>query len=346
MSSNRYIAVDWGTSHLRAYLCQIQFDRLTDVDQHALLLQSPQHPLSQALPQVVLLGKVTGPGVGKKNTDFSKTLQQAIAPWLAEFGDVPVLLAGQIGSSIGWHETAYLPCPIVPEQMLGTGLQFGCSGMQLTILPGLCCRLASQQFDVMRGEELQILGFLQLNPQFRQGEHVLCLPGTHTKWVLLRDGVIEYFKTAMTGELFDLLSRQSVLIQQPCPPEQLDWAAFAQGSHFTLTADAGNLVHGLFSVRTRQLFGGENGAQACAYLSGMLIGSDVRAALHATDWQLNAQTSVVVIGGYPLLECFRKVLQEVGIEPVTADVTTCTLQGFASEFLFQLQRSGSLDAAS
>jgi 2-dehydro-3-deoxygalactonokinase len=322
--NSRYIAVDWGTSHLRAYLCQVQIDQS-----------------AQRVPQVLLLAKVTGPGVGKRNTDFAQTLQQAIAPWLAEYGDLPVLLAGQIGSSIGWHETAYLPCPIVPEQILGTGLHFSCTGMQLTILPGLCCRLASQQFDVMRGEELQILGFLQLNPQFRQGEHLLCLPGTHTKWVLLRDGVIEYFKTAMTGELFDLLSRQSVLIQQPCPPEQLDWAAFAQGSHFTLSADAGNLVHGLFSVRTRQLFGGENGAQACSYLSGMLIGSDVRAALHATDWQLNADTSVVVIGGYPLLECFSKVLQQVGIEPTTADVTTCTLQGFATEFLFQQHKPSS-----
>lgn len=322
MSDSRYIAVDWGTSHLRAYLCQVLPDQ-----------------------QVALQGKVTGPGVGKRTTEFAQTLQQAIAPWLSEFGHLPVLLAGQIGSSIGWHETAYLPCPILPEQILGTGVKFRCAELQLTILPGLCCRLASQQFDVMRGEELQILGFLQLQPQYRQGEHLLCLPGTHTKWVLLRDGVIEYFKTAMTGELFDLLSRQSVLIQQPCPPEQLDWAAFSQGADFTLTADAGNLVHGLFSVRTRQLFGGETGAQACSYLSGMLIGSDVRAALHATDWQLNSDTSVVVIGGYPLLDCFSKVLQAVGIEPTLADVTTCTLRGFATEFLFQQQHLQQRNAA-
>lgn len=319
MSNHRYIAVDWGTSHLRAYLCQIE---------------DP----AAAEPQVRLLGQSTGLGVGKKNTDFPQTLHQAIAPWLTEFGKMPILLAGQIGSSIGWHETAYLPCPIVPEQILGSGFQFRCAGLQVQILPGLCCRLASQQFDVMRGEELQIVGFLRLYPQFRVGEHLLCLPGTHTKWVLLRDGVIVYFKTAMTGELFDLLSRQSVLIQQPCPPEQLDWPAFAEGSQFTLNADAGNLVHGLFSVRTRQLFGGENGVQACAYLSGMLIGSDVRAALHASDWRLDAEASVVVIGGYPLLECFRQVLQQVGIEPLTADVTTCTLQGFAAEFLHQQQR--------
>lgn len=320
MINSHYIAVDWGTSHLRAYLCQIQVEPQTQRDQ-----------------QVLLLDKVTGPGVGKRKNDFAQTLQQAIAPWLAEYGNLPVLLAGQIGSSIGWHETAYLPCPIKPEQILGTGFQFSSAELQLTILPGLCCRLASQHFDVMRGEELQILGFLQLNPQYRQGEHLLCLPGTHTKWVLLRAGVIEYFKTAMTGELFDLLSRHSVLIQQPCPPEQMDWAAFRQGSDFTLTADAGNLVHGLFSVRTRQLFGGENGAQACSYLSGMLIGSDVRAALHATDWQLTADSSVVVIGGFPLLDCFSKVLQSVGIEPTVADVTTCTLRGFATEFLFQQQ---------
>ncbi|OBP13572.1 hypothetical protein A5320_16680 [Rheinheimera sp. SA_1] len=330
MSNSRYIAVDWGTSHLRAYLCQIQVDQQTPLDQQA-----------HAAQQVLLQGTVTGPGVGKRKTDFAQTLQQAIAPWLAEYGNLPVLLAGQIGSSIGWHETAYLPCPIVPEQIVGTGFQFSCAELQLTIMPGLCCRLANLQFDVMRGEELQILGFLQLNPQFRQGEHLLCLPGTHTKWVLLREGVIEYFKTAMTGELFDLLSRQSVLIQQPCSSEQLDWPAFSQGSDFTLTADAGNLVHGLFSVRTRQLFGGENGAQACSYLSGMLIGSDVRAALHATDWQLNADSSVVVIGGYPLQDCFSKVLQAVGIEATTADVTACTLRGFATVFQFQQQAQNS-----
>lgn len=322
----RYIAVDWGTSHLRAYLCQL-----------------PDEPVAadNAVPApVIQLAMVTGPGVCKISSDFASTLQQALACWQAEYGALPVLMAGQIGSSIGWHETAYLPCPVQPSEIATGGYQFISLAMPIRILPGLCCRLPNQQFDVMRGEELQILGFLQLQPQFGQGQHLLCLPGTHTKWVLLRDGVIEYFKTAMTGELFDLLSHHSVLIQQPCAGDIVDWPAFDLGCEFTLFADAGNLVHGLFSVRTRQLFAGQTHSQACAYLSGMLIGSDVRAALHATDWQLNAQSSVVVIGGYPLLDCFSRVLQAVGIEPVLADVTQCTLSGFARVFRQQLIDEG------
>lgn len=314
MLSGGYIAVDWGTSYLRAFLCQLQADQ-----------------------QVVLIDKSTGPGVCKVQTDFSATLLQAIDPWLAVYGALPVLMAGQVGSSIGWHETAYIPCPVQPEQINDRGYQFSHAGLDITILPGLCCRLPNQQFDVMRGEELQILGFLQLNPQFSNGLHLLCLPGTHTKWVLLRDGIIEYFKTAMTGELFDLLSHQSVLIQQPCPVGQIDWPSFTLGSEYTLHADVGNLVHGLFSVRTRQLFEGQTSAQASAYLSGLLIGSDVRAAIHASDWQLSALSSVVVIGGFPLQQCFTKVLQAVGIEPVLADVTACSFSGFAS--LYRRQHS-------
>jgi 2-dehydro-3-deoxygalactonokinase len=304
-----YIAVDWGTSYLRAYLCQVQSD---------------QH--------VVQLDKVIGPGVCKVVTDFASTLQQAIQPWLEQYGPLPVMMAGQIGSSIGWHETAYLPCPIVPEQIIDQGFQFESAGLAVTILPGLCCRLPNQQFDVMRGEELQILGFLQLQPQYRQGQHLLCLPGTHTKWVLLQEGVVQYFKTAMTGELFDLLSHHSVLIQQPCAAIDFDWSSFTRGSNYTLYAHAGNLVHGLFSVRTQQLFEGQTAEQALAYLSGLLIGSDVRAAVQASDWQLNQQSSVVVIGGYPLQDCFTRVLQAVGIEPVLADVTACTFAGFATVF--------------
>ncbi len=305
-----YIAVDWGTSHLRAYCCQLSRNG-----------------------EVTVLGSLTGPGVKKVQTDFKSTLLTLIAPWLAQYGQLPVYLAGQIGSSIGWLETAYLACPIRPEQILQHPQSLVCDHYQISIMPGLSCRLPGQQFDAMRGEELQILGLCQMYPEYEQGEHLLCLPGTHTKWVLLRDGVIEYFKTALTGELFDLLCHQSVLLPKLAPTEPFCWRSFATGAAHSLHQQQPDLLHSLFSVRSRQLFAGESATEGRAYLSGLLIGSDIKAAMQAVEWQFPAE--VVLIGNPLLRQCFSQALTSMAIDTMSIDVTAATLAGFARVALAQ-----------
>ena len=306
MSEATYlVAVDWGTSHLRAYLCE----------------KLPGQPLS-------LFEKARGPGVNKANTNFETTLLETISPWVADYGKFPIVMAGQIGSSIGWRETRYLPCPISPKEVATAGLRFEVNDHEVTIIPGLSCKLCNDNYDVMRGEEIQVLGWLQLDPKHRAGEHLICLPGTHTKWVMVQDGKIQNFKTAMTGELYDLLTTNSILIQKNS--SAFDLEAFNQGANFTLKSELGTFTHGLFSVRSKQLFGELEPTSASSYLSGLLIGSDVRAALNAEEWELMSLGKVSVIGAGHLTHCFAQVLSNNGLATNICEDVDATLLGFDS----------------
>jgi 2-dehydro-3-deoxygalactonokinase len=308
MLATHYIAVDWGTSRLRAFLCEAKPDG-----------------------SFRLLARSSGLGVSKSPISFEETLLHAISAWERDYGKLPILMAGQIGSSIGWKETPYLPCPISPDELAKSCLSFECHGYNIRIVPGLSCQLENDNYDCMRSEELQILGWLQLNASHRLGRHLLCLPGTHTKWVLVEDGKIKLFKTAMTGELFDLIVNNSVLIQSQAPEFNLaafEQDAFDKGASFTLNSELGSFMHGLFSVRSKQLFGQLSSEQAISYLSGLLIGSDIRAALNATEWALTSVDKVVIIGAPHLSKSFARVLASQNIASELTKVTNTTLMGF------------------
>tara|TARA_R110001583_G_C5604443_1_gene404793 strand:+ start:83 stop:1036 length:954 start_codon:yes stop_codon:yes gene_type:complete len=304
LSIHEYIvAVDWGTSHLRAFLCKVHSDK-----------------------SLILMHTANSLGVNKVVNSFEQTLFDCIAPWVEQYGKVPIFMMGQIGSSIGWKETGYLHCPTRLEEIASKGVNFSCSGHEITIIPGLSCRLSNDNYDVMRGEEIQVLGWLQQNPQHFIGTHLICLPGTHTKWVLIKAGMIVLFKTAMTGELFDLLTNHSILIQKS--DATFDQPSFQKGADFTLKSGLGSFTHGLFSVRSKQLFGELTNSQASSYLSGLLIGSDVRAAINAEEWQLSQLGEVSIIGTKHLSQQFSQVLKTHGIKTNICEVTDMTLLGF------------------
>src|SRR5262249_41381474 len=123
---------------------------------------------------------------------------------------LPTILSGMVGSSFGWTQTGYVACPAQPDRIAAAcvALREG----RIHIVPGLSCRNRLQAPDVLRGEETQVLGALHLQPNLRAGQHLLCLPGTHTKWVVLDDGAITEFLTAPTGELFSVIQDHSVLV--------------------------------------------------------------------------------------------------------------------------------------
>ena len=321
------IAVDWGTSHLRAYLCE------------------PQPQQSSSVPALKLLAVRTGEGVTKVKQGFEHELFAVIQPWLDEFGTLPITLAGQIGSSIGWQETAYVSCPLAADDVRSQTYRFTCRGYDIAIVPGATCVHDNGVRDAMRGEELQVFGWLQQAPEHQIGEHLVCLPGTHTKWVKVSDGAIQVFKTALTGELYDMLSHQSVLIQERSAT--LDFATFEEGVNFTLNSGSGSFCHGLFSVRSKQLFGELTPTHSQSYLSGILIGTDVRAALNASEWDLQGRLSlqnpalqhiqhvnpirkVSVIGSQQVSDCFTRALQLAGLEVQTYNEQQITIQGFAA----------------
>lgn len=250
MTKPDWIAVDWGTTHLRAF----------------------------AMRGGEVLARAESPeGMAHLSPDaFEPALLRLIEPWLAE-QPMPVMACGMVGARQGWVEAPYrsAPCaPVAPGQSQPVPTRD--PRIRVEIVPGL-----SQQSpaDVMRGEETQIAGFLAQRPGFEGG---LILPGTHSKHVQIRAGQVVRFATHMTGELFALLSGHSVL-RHSMGAEGHDEAAFVAGVESGL---AGQVPERLFSIRAEGLLANVPPAAARARLSGMLIGAELACLPEAADYVL------------------------------------------------------------
>jgi 2-dehydro-3-deoxygalactonokinase len=198
---------------------------------------------------------------------------------------------------------------------------------RIHIVPGLTCRNRLGAPDVLRGEETQVLGSLHLQPDLRTGKHLLCLPGTHTKWVVLDDGSVTEFLTAPTGELFSLICDHSVLV--------------ADGTHAAVAPAAGagfekalaesarfphaQLLHRIFECRSRRLTGDLPPDAAAGYLSGLLIASDVRGALDLFGEP--AMRTIQVIGARALTNLYEKALAALSRETRSIDGNAAALAG-------------------
>jgi 2-dehydro-3-deoxygalactonokinase len=239
--SSAFIAIDWGTTNRRIYL--------------------------------IVQGKVV-----RSDRDDTGALamagagySEAIASIRSEYGDLPVLMAGMVGSSLGWSDAGYIGLPAaIPE--LAASLHWIDS--RTAIVPGLSID-DRDRTDVMRGEEVQLLGAVAKGLVPRDAW--LCQPGTHCKWAEIKDGRITNFITAMSGELFALLRKSGVLAHHLTSPVQ-DNDAFAHG----VAEGAGrDLAASLFSVRSLCVLGKLADKDASSFASGILIGSDVACRLRA-----------------------------------------------------------------
>lgn len=270
------IGIDWGSSGLRAYL-------LAD-DGRIRERRTATSGIASLTP-----------------TDYAAVLQQQIGDWLRDEPAEPVLLSGMVGSRQGWREAPYAECPAGMAELVAQlcSVDLG-GGRQAYIVPGLSCRNANDVPDVMRGEETQIFG-LDL-----PAEATLCMPGTHSKHVQVRDGRIAGFATAMTGEVFALLKSHGLIaaMLDPAAGEDLDAAAFENG--LALSGQPGGLLHHIFSVRTRRLFNELSAGAAAHYLSGILIGHELR----ATAWT----GKVVIVGTGGLAMRYRKAFAFLGLD--------------------------------
>lgn len=230
------IAIDWGTSSFRAYRLDAQGNILE----------------SRASNQGIL--KVA-PG------QFPRVLEEQIRGW----EEAPIVMSGMVGSRQGWAEAPYVPCPAGFDEIAASLLEVRWGARTAWIVPGLSCRDAAGVPDAMRGEETQILGC--------GVEGTVCLPGTHSKWVEVRNGRIERFCTFMTGEVYAVLKQHSILgrMMHDGPP---DAGAFAEGVQ--RSGEPGGLLHHLFGVRTRGLMGELGPAASASYLSGIVIGHELR----------------------------------------------------------------------
>ena len=293
MSKAAFIAGDWGTSRLRLFLC--------DARGHVL---------------------ARGEGEGASVPDCGGRFAAAVAAWDKAHGVLPAVLGGMVGSTIGWKEVPYLKCPARPGAIAGAALRFESDGRAIAILPGLSCTGKTGAPDVMRGEETQILGALRLRPDLSKGRHVLCMPGTHVKWVVVEDGAVVQFQTALSGDLFELLRRHSVLARDSGEVDAQS-PAFAQGLDFARANEAADLLHLLFSTRSRVVTGQMPKADAASYLSGMVLGKDIGSARALLD--LKGPVQLICTPGLAAL--YAKVLQAYDLTSAVIDGDEAALAG-------------------
>jgi 2-dehydro-3-deoxygalactonokinase len=249
MNQAAYAAVDWGTSSFRLWL----------VDRAGKVLAERRS--EEGMTAAAKIG-------------FAAVLQSHLAS-VSAAPDMPVIICGMAGARQGWVEAGYVDTPAPLDAILAGAVTAPGQSRDIRILPGIAQRDVNAP-DVMRGEETQLLGALAENAT---GEALVCMPGTHSKWVEIRSGTVARFATFMTGELFGAISHQTILSHAIAGAEAAeDRAAFQQAvaEAFKTPALAANL---LFRVRSRQLLFGGTAAAARETISGTLIGLELAAGL-------------------------------------------------------------------
>jgi 2-dehydro-3-deoxygalactonokinase len=294
---NRFVAGDWGTSNLRLFLC----------DDTGAVLES-----------------ASGPGAADSGGQFATVFDSLLAKWTPDPQGLPAVLCGMVGSSIGWIQAPYLPCPARPED-----IATACATLRdgrIRIIPGLSCRNRFDAPDFLRGEETQILGAMELKPALRQGRRLLCLPGTHTKWVMLEDGAVIEFLTAPTGELFTLLRDRSVLVREHGGAADASAPAFKSGLAQVGRFPQAQVLHRLFECRSRSLDGELAPHEAASFLSGLLIASDIAGALDVFANSLVVH-AVHLIGSPQLMELYEAGLALQCYETSSTDGSLAAVAG-------------------
>ena len=302
----RLVALDWGTSSLRAYLLGADGEVLDRRAEPSGILNVPDR-------------------------DFAAVHDAITSAWRSQHPGVPSIASGMIGSAQGWVEAPYAEVPADVETVART----------LTVVPGAGLRIVSGLAqrgpapDVMRGEETQLFGAMAEVPELAE-EAVVVLPGTHSKWARVARGRIERFTTYMTGELFAVLSRHSILgrLSDAMPDEGAPVAAFARGVHHARDAGAA-LASLVFSARSAVLVGDLPAADSLAYLSGVLIGDEVRAGLASGD------RPRALVGEPSLCARYAAALAEFGVGGVAllGDTAAIGLWEIARHAFPELQRA-------
>ena len=287
MTTPVFIAVDWGTTRLRASLVGAD-GAVLDATSSASGVQSV-------------------PAGG-----FPAAFDAACGPWLAADPEIPALMAGMVGSRNGWVEAPYATCPAGPEEIAGRLLAVPGAARDLRIVPGVDCRWADGAYDVMRGEETQALG-----TGVRDG--LLVLPGTHGKWIEMRNGCLQRFATFVTGELFAAVSSSFIgrLAEEPHDDDAgADLAAM-------VARVPGGLTRALFQARARALAGDLAPPGVRPFLSRLIVEAEIAGAL-----DLFGRPEVVhLVAGEPQRSVYRAALAGRGLAVQDYDTTAATLAG-------------------
>jgi len=277
-----WIAVDWGTSNMRAWAMSASGTVLDEVRSDR--------------------------GMGSlKPAEFEQALRDAIAPW--DHKGAPMIACGMVGAKQGWMEAPYaaVPCAATPEGFTKPDA----GDLDVYIIAGL---KQADPADVMRGEETQIAGFLSMNKNW---DGVICLPGTHTKWAHISADEVVSFQTYMTGDLFAAISGNTVL-KHSVNSDDWDNDAF-DGGVADAMARPERLAARLFSLRAEGLLNGMQNGTAKARLSGLLIGAELTGA---KPYWLGQQIAVIGAGGLCSLYVRALAAQSAPATQVKGDAIT------------------------
>ena len=279
-----FIAVDWGTTNRRAYLIDSAGKRTDEFEDGKGVLSVP-------------------PG----------GFPDAVAEIRQRLGDKPLLLAGMVGSNRGWKEAPYVPCPASLDDLAAKLVWVG---DREALVPGVSY-VGDERADVMRGEEVQLLGAVAAGTVGADG--LVCHPGTHNKWTMLRHGRIHDFRTVMTGELFSLLKEHSILadlLKGEVAPND----AFREATRHAIYNES--LPADLFTVRARVLLGKARKEDAASWTSGLLIGTDVRIGLTTPT-----AAEIVIMGRPELTRLYAAAIEQAGRPAIEIDGEECFLAG-------------------
>jgi 2-dehydro-3-deoxygalactonokinase len=288
------LACDWGTTNLRAWV----------LDPAGAVVRHQEFPL----------------GVGRLQPgEAARRFREEVRPALGA-ESLPAILCGMIGSTLGWTVVPYDRCPTSLDDLAA---HLHAVEPDVRIVPGVSCPGVTGASDVMRGEETQILGWVAMKPERARGRHLICHPGTHAKWAVVEDGRLTRFATAMTGELFAVLRKHSVLRTEEEPRDE---AAFAEGVRAAGEGDA--LSTRLFSARGRVVGDGAPASTTSAYLSGLLIGAEIAGTPRLLGMEPGG--SVQLIGDLDLCSWYRQALALRGVEADVCDGEEAALAGLVA----------------
>ena len=282
------IALDWGTSSLRAYLLDAQARPLATLTRPYGIVHLP-------------------------DGGFDAALRAVTESWLNRYGPLPALACGMIGSRQGWQETPYLACPIdvgaIGQALLAVRTMSATRDRVLHIVSGLSITDHEGVPDVMRGEETQIIGALAVSDHH---SGMFVLPGTHSKWVRVDNHSITGFASFISGELFAVLCEHSIL-GRLMEGKVYDSAAFQRGLHYACSNRAGGLLKRLFSARSLGLFQELPGTALRSYLSGLIIGTEIKEGLDYLPPALRTQP-ITLIGDAELSARYSEALTARGLQ--------------------------------
>jgi len=295
MNEAAYVAVDWGTSSFRLWL----------IDQAgSVIAERRSHE-----------GMMTAGKLG-----FASVLQSHLDAVGA--GDaLPVIVCGMAGARQGWVEAGYIDTPARLSAILDGAAPVPGQLRDIRILPGIARRNPGAP-DVMRGEETQLLGALGLDSL---GQAVVCMPGTHSKWVSVSDGRVERFATFMTGELFGVITRETILAHAVAGAEETEDTEAFRSAVAVAFADPALATNLLFQVRARQLLHGGKASSSRESTSGTLIGLELSGGLSR---EANAQ-GVTLIASGRLQALYRMAFDTLSIPIRSIDADDAVLRGLS-----------------